>query len=204
MKKFIALEGIDGSGKSTLIKFLYRFLKMNTRKDILVTKSPGLKRIRELIEDKFITDPLTNFFLFCADRREEERKIRASLDRGEWVLSDRYSLSTHVYQKNVGQDALEFLGRIEDPEVKPFYFLLDVEPETAYQRLSERDSKSKFETLDKLRLYRNRYLELADYYPKSICKIDANRCEAEVAKSIFEKVKELYGESRNIFFSSRS
>jgi dTMP kinase len=202
MEQFIALEGIDGSGKSTLIKFLYRFLKMNTCKDVLVTKSPGLKKIRELVEDPNITDPLTNLFLFCADRREESRKIKTSLEKGEWVLSDRFSLSTYAYQRNVGQNALGFLDSLVDPEVKPFYFLLDVEPETAFHRLSNRgDAVSKFETLEQLEYHRSRYLELAKSYPNSIYKVDANRSETKVAKSIFEKVKELYGEPRDIFFS---
>ncbi len=98
---YIAIEGIEGCGKSTLCKLLFESLKAKGIKAIL-TREPGGtelgKSIRELVLSQNM-HPLTELFLYLADRAEHiEKVVRPALEKGLWVISDRCLLSTVAYQ----------------------------------------------------------------------------------------------------------
>jgi dTMP kinase len=100
---FISFEGIDGSGKSTQLRLLAGFLKMQGH-DVLVTREPGgtplgLRLRAALLDSQEHVDPLTELLVFAADRAQHVRiMLRPALAAGQIVLSDRYADATVAYQ----------------------------------------------------------------------------------------------------------
>ncbi len=100
---FITFEGIDGSGKSTQLRLLSGFLRMNAC-DVVLTREPGGTplglRLREVLLDaQEEVDPLTELLVFAADRAQHVRRLlRPTLESGRVVLSDRYADATVAYQ----------------------------------------------------------------------------------------------------------
>ncbi len=100
---FITFEGIDGSGKSTQLRLLSSFLRMNGC-DVLLTREPGgtpvgLRLRAALLDAQEEVDPLTELLVFAADRAQHVRRVlRPSLESGRVVLSDRYADATVAYQ----------------------------------------------------------------------------------------------------------
>jgi len=102
--KFITFEGGDGSGKSTQSQLLYAALK-KAGIPVVLTREPGgtkgAEEIRDLVVKGDATkwDRMTETLLFIAARRDHvEKKIKPALERGEWVISDRFVDSTYAYQ----------------------------------------------------------------------------------------------------------
>ena len=100
---FITFEGIDGSGKSTQLRLLEKFLRAN-RYTPLVTREPGgtpvgLRLRAALLDATEEVDPLTELLVFAADRAQHVRRvIRPALADGQIVISDRYADATVAYQ----------------------------------------------------------------------------------------------------------
>lgn len=120
----IALEGIDGSGKSTQARLLANWLG---RRGCHVcslrepTHGPHGMRLRQLMAaDRQSVTPQQEFQLFLDDRREDvEKNIQPALDRGEVVIMDRYYLSSIAYQGALGLDPAEIRRANEDFAPKP-------------------------------------------------------------------------------------
>jgi dTMP kinase len=118
---FIVLSGPEGAGKTTQARLLGEWLKKEDY-DVLVTKEPGggdevSVAIRGIVTCKaFDVDSLTEFFLFCADRRQHLVKlVLPALDRGTIVICDRYIPDTFAYQSYAGKAI----------EVHDFRFIMD-------------------------------------------------------------------------------
>ncbi len=100
---FITFEGIDGSGKSTQLRLLSGFLRMNSC-DVVLTREPGgtplgLRLRSVLLDAQEEVDPLTELLVFAADRAQHVRRLlRPTLASGRVVLSDRYADATVAYQ----------------------------------------------------------------------------------------------------------
>lgn len=151
--KFITFEGGDGCGKSTQVKLLAEYLKSKNITPVL-TKEPGStdegKIIRELLvcgdKDKF--DAITEALLYYADRRCNLTKVVwPELEKGNWVISDRYADSTEAYQyygynKRVNIDVLHNLYNIVAGDFKPdLTIILDINPEVGMRRSFAKASK---------------------------------------------------------------
>lgn len=99
---FIAVEGPDGAGKTTLVRSLRRRLRRAGRSVVTVREpggTPGAEAARRLVLDGARWTPAAELFLMLAARAELVRNvIQPALDRGAVVLSDRYELSTFAYQ----------------------------------------------------------------------------------------------------------
>jgi dTMP kinase len=158
---YICLEGIDGSGKSTQIELLVKWLDDCVIDVLMVfepTGSPAGKLIRELLQNPNATK--NNFqntlaLLFAADRIILMDKIEAAEKEGRVVISDRCFYSSMAYQ-NDG----DWIGTINKFAKRPdLVLLLDIDPETAISRCEGKDS---FEDVDFLIKIRERYLEIAD------------------------------------------
>jgi len=148
--KFIVFEGIDGCGKTTQINEIYNWLPhsrlISKNFSIIKTREPGGsllgEKLRELIlsnnKDNVPTN-LTELLLYAADRTEHVSKIISpALNKGDWVLSDRFSGSTLAYQgygRNIDIEIIKKLEIIACQREKPdITFLLDISPEESIAR----------------------------------------------------------------------
>lgn len=156
--KFIAFEGIDGSGKSTQLALLAAALEASGV-DVVRTKEPTDgpwgRRIRELARSNERVAPETELAWFVEDRREHMARIVApSLAAGRVVLSDRCYLSSVAYQGARGLDPAKVLSDSEAEFPRPdLAILVVVSPEHALERISSRGGVAEplFEEVEFLR-----------------------------------------------------
>ena len=148
--KFIVLEGIDGCGKTTQINKLYSWLPssglINKNSKLIKTREPGGsllgREIRDMILNKNKSTPpsnLTELLLYSADRAEHISKIISpELQKGNWILSDRFSGSTLAYQgygREIDIDIIKKLENIVCQNIKPdITFFLEISPEESILR----------------------------------------------------------------------
>src|SRR5258708_6479514 len=102
--RFIVVEGLEGAGKSTALTTIKRYLVENAI-DVITTREPGGTHVgeitRQLLKESIPSEPLdprAELLLFYAARVQLiEQVIRPALQRGSWVLADRFELSTFAY-----------------------------------------------------------------------------------------------------------
>ncbi|GIT91873.1 thymidylate kinase [Jannaschia pagri] len=180
---FISFEGIDGCGKSTQARLLADHL-VATGQTVLRSREPGGSAGAEAIRSLLVEgdpgrwSPVTELLLYNAARRDNlERRLLPALARGDWVVSDRWTDSTRVYQATRGGerhvvDALQDLVIGREPDLT---FVIDMDPDQALRRGLARDhDEDRFEQLglEFQRLVRSGYLGLAKDYPDRIRVID--------------------------------
>lgn len=185
MKQFVTFEGIDGSGKSTISKIVYKKLKSKGY-DVVLTREPTDtwigKQVKKCIETN--TDPFVTAFTFIADRMEHCKKIKKWLDEGKIVLCDRYAESTYAYQgaqmEKLIDSPIKWLKEMSKNHiVKPdrtFVFLID--PKEAISRINHRDNLIPFEKVDFLKKVHENYIKLAK--GSRFLKIDATKPKKEL------------------------
>lgn len=188
---FIVLEGPDGAGKSTQLSLLSRYLR-EKGVEHLVTKEPGGTALGRtlrgiLLDPSSSILPLGELFLLLADRHQHvEEVVRPALERGEWVLCSRYTLSSLAYQgrgRGLPLDLVRELNGIATGGLEPDYtFLLDLPPEVALRRTVFRD-RFEGEGISFLRNVREAYLELIKEVRNGYV-IDATLPPEEVCREI--------------------
>jgi dTMP kinase len=142
----IALEGIDGAGKTTQAERLEAALRSGGC-DVLRTKEPTDGQWGRKLRESGITgrlSPEEELDLFLKDRREHVlTRIQPALEAGKIVIVDRYYFSTVAYQGARGLDPTELLARNEEFAPRPdLLVILDVEPRLGLQRISGRGDKA--------------------------------------------------------------
>lgn len=155
MGTFITVEGIEGSGKTSLISSLSEFYKLKGF-EVLITKEPGGtdvgKRVREIVlhRDEFTHGiaPLAEVLLFAADRAQHcQTLLRPALEANNIVICDRFTSSTLAYQGyggNIPLDVLHSLNTLATGGLSPdLTLLLDISPEKALQRAKQRAENAK-------------------------------------------------------------
>jgi dTMP kinase len=196
--KFITLEGIDGAGKSTHLGWLASLLR-SRGKSVVVTREPGGTRLgeglRELLldSDQAMHAETEALLMFAARREHLDKIILPGLDRGDWVISDRFTDASFAYQGGGRGLAMEKLDKLEhwvQGEFQPdltLYF--DVTVELGRQRIDAIKPADRFEAEQDefFRRVRNAYLERARRFPQRISVIDANQPLEEVKESV-EKI----------------
>lgn len=147
--RFITFEGAEGTGKSTHIRLLADRLRAAGEK-VLLTREPGGTPLCEAIRGMLQHDaggespcPASEVLLFCASRAQlVANVIRPALERGEWVLSDRFQDSTFAYQgygRGFDLAQLREVNGFATGGLRPsLTLLLDASPETEAARLAER------------------------------------------------------------------
>lgn len=178
--RFITVEGGEGTGKSTQVKLLEEYLSSKGI-DVVITREPGGTEIgtelRRLLctgdKDKF--DPIAEALLYYADRRIHlQQKVWPALEKGSWVISDRFADSTMAYQyygynKRVPKKILEDLYNITVGDFYPdLTLILDIDPQIGLSRSMVKNSQYeeqeiRFESrkLDFHNNLRNGFLEIA-------------------------------------------
>ena len=187
----VTLEGLDGSGKTTVWESL-----QETYPDAVFTREPteswyGEAVYRSINADD--ADPLAELFLYTADHADHlSRVVRPALADDDLVISDRYSDSRYAYQGATLAD-----GEIDDPLDyvrsihKPFTrrpdltIYLDIDPETAAERSG---GTNKFERAAYLRQVRDNYERLIDADPERFVRIDASQSPEAVATAVREQL----------------
>ena len=193
MAKFITFEGVDGAGKSTHLAWFADTLRQRGI-DVLVTREPGGTPLGEALREILLSQPMhaeTEALLMFAARREHvEQVIKPALQRGTWVISDRFSDASFAYQgggRGVAVEKLEQLERWVHADLQPDLTLLfDIPVEVARQRLSNNVSLDRFEQeqsefFDKVR---NAYLARSQKNPARFAIIRAEKSPEEVKANL--------------------
>ncbi len=202
--RFLSIEGIDGSGKTTTINRLAEAIEADGY-DLLILREPGGtavgERVRSILLDEAHAgmDGLCELFLFAAARAELTAKvIRPKLDAGSVVICDRFIDSTVAYQgygRGVDREQIQRINEVATGGLKPDRtFLLDLDPAVASKRLAGRTDQAQDrldqEDMSFRRSVREGYLALADSEPERIVRIDANRSTDEVVSEILKVLRE--------------
>lgn len=197
--RYIVVEGIDGSGKTSIVKTIYKILLKFGVISIDLVHEPGgtdlSERLAKLLKDKTIKEKITyetELFLFYAARSQlVNNVIRPSIKNGRWILSDRNNLSSHAYQgggRGLSFNLIQTLDRYILGNLKPdLVFYLDVSPEISLNRISNRFNIDRIEeeSLNFFKRIRKSYLELI-LKNKKIIKINANQPLIQVKKNVHD------------------
>ncbi len=214
--RFITFEGGEGAGKSTQVRRLLSRFQASQRPAV-ATREPGGTVLGERIRELLVTgspdsmDARTELLLITAARVEHVRRvIRPALERGEWVLCDRFLDSTLAYQghgRGLEMSDLTRLNRWGAMDLKPdLTLLLDLEPATGLARRRAAVSgvtgpmaagfRFEKEALPFHHRVRNGFLELAAREPHRFRRVDASRSEDLVAGAIWEHLLDAFSELR--------
>lgn len=195
---FITIEGIDGCGKSTQARLLAERLADDDC-PVVWTKEPGGWRngetLRTLLLEGCLVHPLSELFLFLADRGEHVHQvIHPALAAGQTVLCERYSDSTLAYQswgRGIPSERIEDLLRWADFPVPDITVLIDLPTEAACARLRRRGAPDRLERegatfLDRVR---KGFSVLAAREPHRIVTLDGMKSVGQIADEIYALVR---------------
>ena len=203
--KFITLEGIEGSGKSTSIKDIKNILDLHSI-DHIVTKEPGGGPIGQdlrallLNKDSKISSEV-ELLLMMADRKSHlDNLVLPSLKKGIWVISDRYLDSTYAYQGGGREielsiiDNLSSLLKLPSPDLT---LLFDLSPEIALERARQRSTLDRFERepMDFHIRIRHAYKNLADKHSDRFKVIDSSLDFKQVKEQVINTITDFLDES---------
>ncbi|MGR6035260.1 MAG: dTMP kinase [Candidatus Nitrosoglobus sp.] len=194
---FISVEGIDGAGKSTQLKFIQQLLE-DAGKIVTVTREPGGTLLGEQIREILLAPRLegmladTELLLMFAARIEHVQKvISPALTAGQWVLCERFTDASYAYQGGGRGLPLSHIKVLENWALgclRPDLTLLfDLPAYVGLQRTATRSQQSdrfEQEQADFFDRVRMTYLSLAKEHLKRYCLIDASLPLPEVQQSI--------------------
>lgn len=194
--KFITFEGIDGAGKSTHVDWLAEHLR-GRGLTVHVTREPGGtalgEQLRELLLNQTMHLETETLLMFAARREHLAQVIEPALQRGEWVVCDRFSDATHAYQgggRGLERNKLQQLESWVHGHLQPDLTLLfDLPLDVARERIAVANrSLDRFEQerADFHERVRHAYLERAHAHPERICVIDAGNTRDNIRKQLEE------------------
>ena len=200
---FISFEGIDGSGKSTHLRLLAGFLRLQGH-DVLVTREPGgtplgLRLRAALLDAQEHVDPLTELLVFAADRAQHVRVLlRPALEAGQIVLTDRYADATVAYQgagRGFSPQLISEIIELATEGLKPELTLLfDLSVEAGNARTKRRTNGNEqgdrldAETAEFHTRVRQAYLRLAAAEPERVRVIETSGSVEETQARVREMV----------------
>ncbi|HMV11458.1 MAG TPA: dTMP kinase [Nitrosomonas sp.] len=196
--KFITLEGIDGAGKSTHLKWIANYLT-NKGIRVLTTREPGGTELGEsirglLLDHRQIMHAETEALLMFAARREHlDKLILPALDQGNWVISDRFTDASYAYQgggRGVSIDKLQILENWVQGQFQPdltFYFDLSIEVARLRMQSIKIADRFEKEQNDFFHRVRAAYITRAKQFPERMQVLDASRSIDDITHQL-EKV----------------
>ncbi|HEY7469953.1 MAG TPA: dTMP kinase [Acidimicrobiia bacterium] len=195
--RYIALEGGDGSGKTTLSAVLASRLRADGAEVVEVREPGGTplgERVRELLLDTAHVDPWAEVFLFAAQRAQLARDVIApALERDAWVISDRTYFSSIAYQgrgRGLGESTVRQINETGlDGVVPGTVFVIEVDPEIALGR-QLRPDRIGSESIDFQAAVMGAYRDLAIAEPGRVFLLDG----AEPVDDLVETILEVIGD----------
>lgn len=193
---FLTFEGVDGSGKSTQMRFAGEYLEEKGYSPVL-TREPGGTKIAEKIRDILLDiengemiDRAEALLYAAARAQHVEQVIRPAVESGKIVLCDRYIDSSLAYQgigRGLGTDEIMNINRFAMAGMMPDKtFFLDYPPSLAFERMSKKKQHDRLETEDKAfftQLYEG-FGTLCEKFPERILRIDASGNKYETQEKI--------------------
>jgi dTMP kinase len=187
----VTLEGLDGSGKTTVWESLREVYP-----DAVFTREPTDSWYGEAVARSIDTDdadPLAELFLYTADHADHlSRVVRPALADGNLVVSDRYSDSRYAYQgatlaDSAVDDPLDYIQSVHEPFTRQpdLTVYLDIDPETAAERSGK---TNKFEQTDYLERVRANYERLIDSDPERFVRVDATQSPDTVFEAVADRI----------------
>jgi dTMP kinase len=200
--KFLTLEGVDGAGKSTHIPWIaerLRGLGGTAPHDVVVTREPGGTPFAEKLRALVLSEPMDalseTLLIFAARADHVAKVIRPALDRGNWVVCDRFTDATVAYQgagKGVGDEVISCLTEATHAGLKPDLTLVfDCPYEVSRQRLRasgrpldrfEAEERAFFERV------RQAYQGLAQKEPARVRLIDGSQPQDKVKLQVEKEI----------------
>jgi dTMP kinase len=208
MAPFISLEGIDGSGKTTQINLLERYLR-SLGLSVIVAREPGGTEVGETIRQILLNSktthlrPLSELLLYYASRNQNlYEKILPALEAGRWVLCDRYADASMAYQgygRGVALDVIEHLNRIIiDRHLPDLTLLIDIDPKLGLARARERnrqdtvdEGRFEKESMEFYNRVRQGYLNIAQSAPERIRVVNGDQPRELVHQQILSLISSL-------------
>lgn len=183
--RFITLEGGEGVGKSTNLQFIRQILE-NRQIKVTVTREPGgtevAEKIRQILLEQHseaISEHSELLLIFASRSQHLRHVILPALQRGEWVLCDRFTDATYAYQgggRNMSMQTIAMLETLVQGSLRPdLTLLLDAPVEIGLQRAKHRGKLDRFE-IEKRHFFekvREVYLHRADLEPERFKVINA-------------------------------
>ncbi len=201
--KFITLEGGEGVGKTTNIHFIKEFLQQH-HIPVVITREPGgtpiaetLRKILLANHEEMITGLTELLLMFAARSQHLSEVIWPHLQKGTWVLCDRFTDATYAYQGGGRKLDINKIASLENLVLGDFRpdltLLLDAPVEVGLIRAKARNELDRFEMekLDFFQSVRKAYLDRARQYPERIKIIQADQALEQVQKQIVEQLEKI-------------
>jgi dTMP kinase len=198
---FITFEGGEGSGKSTQARLLLKQLE-GQRIPAVMTHEPGGTslgdKLRKVLKTKqgAQISPRAELLLFAASRAQlMDEVIRPALAAGKWVICDRFTHSTVVYQgygRGLDLSVVRAVNNMATLGMEPdLTILLDIAPEQGLGRRRSPGDRFELEGLSFHRKVRDGYLEMSSADPDRWLVVDASLARAGIAGIIWDRVSRL-------------
>ena len=202
--KFITLEGIEGSGKTSSLKSITDLLD---KKNIsyVVTREPGGSSIGKelraiLLDPETEISPEVELLLMLSDRKDHvEKIILPNLEKGNWVVSDRFMDSSIAYQgggRQLGKKLIISLAEYLNLPQPDLTLLFDLPVETSLSRVKARGKLDRFEKeeLEFHKRIRNTYLDLAKNNSNRIEIVDSSQKIESMLNNVKQAIEKLFNE----------
>jgi dTMP kinase len=200
--RFITFEGIEGGGKSTQIARLAAALE-SAGKPVVLTREPGgtplAEQIRELVlaqRDEPVDARAEALLVFAARAQHVWTHVVPALERGAWVLSDRFTDASYAYQgvgRGLGAERISVLENFVQGDLRPdLTLVLDLSVDEGLRRVAERgEAADRFETEQRafFESIRAAYLERAESSPERYAVVDADASQDEVFAAILSRIE---------------
>jgi dTMP kinase len=194
--RFITIEGTEGVGKTTNIAFIKQWLDDN-KISFVSTREPGgtplAEEIRQLLlsnREEQVCSKAELLMMFAGRAQHIDKVIEPELDKGHWVLCDRFTDATYAYQgagREMGDELIASLESMVQGSMRPdLTLLLDIPVELGLERAGKRSQPDRFE-LEKTDFFnrvRQAYLTMAKNNPQRYKIIDASQALEDVQQQI--------------------
>ena len=201
--KFITLEGGEGVGKTTNLKFIKHYLEQHNI-PVVTTREPGgttlAEKIRQLLLDndsEAVSETAELLLIFAARAQHIKHVIEPALAEGTWVICDRFTDATYAYQgggRNMRVSTIESLENWVQGTLRPdLTILLDAPVEIGLERARLRSAFDRFES-EKTNFFeqvRRAYLLQLELNPQRIKLIKANQPLIDVQKALIDLIQPL-------------